>query len=605
MRDGGDATGVRRFHNWTLVGRLKPGVSLVQAQAQIDVISAQLQEAYPDSNDDKGLRLIELHEALTAQYEDLLFLLMGAIGLVLLIACGNVAGLLLARGTGRTVEMSIRSALGASGGRLARQLLTESTLLAVGAGVLGVILAVWFQRMLIGFMPLDALGIEEIGLSATMLGFALLLSVVTALVFGVFPAATGARANPAEDIKGGTRTSAGGGRTRLRSSLVILQVALSLVLLIGAGLLIRSFARLRAVDPGFGTESLLTAAVSLPSSEYGDAEARVRFFTGFFEEIRAVPGVLSVGSISRLPIRDSYSNVWAWDPENPPAEGTNPSLAEHRAIFPGYFDAMQIPILAGRDIEDVDEADAPFVLVISETMAQGLFPDRNAVGRQVAVDVGAAEPAIAEVVGVAGDVRTYSLDQEPPRQMYYSYRQMAFGTMRLAIRTHGDAAAVTNSVRQVLRARDANIPLAGVATMEDVITRSVGGQRVIMLTLTLFSSVAVFLAAIGLYSVLAYYVAQRGHEIGIRLAMGASGGNILRLILNRGLTLVGVGLVVGVGGALATTRLMQQQLFNVEATDPATFVAVSGLFAGVAILACLIPAFRAVRVDPVKTLQAE
>ncbi len=605
MRDGGPATGVRRFHNWTVVGRLKPDVSLAQAQAQVDVISAQLQEAYPESNEDKGFQLTELHEALTAQYQDLLLMLMGAIALVLLIACGNVASLLLARGTGRTAELSVRSALGASGGRLARQLLTESTLLALAAGVLGVVLAVFFQRLLISFMPLDALGIREIGLSVMMLGFALLLSLATALVFGVIPAVTGARTNPAEDLKGGTRTSAGGGRTRLRSSLVVLQVALSLVLLIGAGLLMRSFVQLRAVDPGFGAENLLTAQVDLPGNDYADPEARIQFFDGLIEEIRGVPGVLSVGSISMLPIRDSYSNVNAWNPENPPAEGTRPRLAEHRAVLPGYFDAMEISILAGRDVEDSDVAGAPFVLVISETMADGLFPDQNAVGRQVAVDVGAAEPAIAEVVGVAGDVHTFALDREPPLQMYYSFRQMPFMTLRLAIRTQGDPARVTNSVRQVLRTRDSNVPLAGVATMEDVITRSVGGQRVIMLTLTLFSSVAVFLAAIGLYSVLAYYVAQRGHEIGIRLAMGASGRNIMKLVLNRGLALVGVGLIVGVGGALGATRLIQQQLFNVDATDPVTFVAVSGLFACVAILACLVPAARAVRVDPVKTLQAE
>ncbi len=605
MRDGGPHTGIRRFHNWTLVGRLMEGVSLVRAQAQIDVLSAQLQEAYPDSNEGKGLHLTELHEALTSQYENLLFLLMGAIGLVLLIACGNVASLLLARGTGRAAELSVRSALGASTGRLVRQLLTESTLLAIASGLFGVVLAIFFQRLLINFMPLDALGIREIGLSAMMLGFALLLSVATALVFGVVPAVIGANANPVEDLKGGTRTSAGGGRTRLRSSLVILQVALSLVLLIGAGLLIRSFARLRAVDPGFGTENLLTAQVDLPNNEYADPESRIQFFTGLLEEIRAIPGVLSVGSISMLPIRDSYSNVFAWDPENPPPEGTRPGLAEHRAVLPGYFEAMEIPILAGRDVENNDVTGSPFVLVISETMARGLFPDQNAVGRQVAVDVGGAEPAIAEVIGVAGDVHTYALDQEPPRQMYYSFRQMPYLTLRLAIRTRGDAAAVTNSVRQILRARDPNVPLAGVATMEDVITRSVGGQRVIMLTLTLFSSVAVFLAAIGLYSVLAYYVAQRGHEIGIRLAMGASGGRIMKLVLNKGLILVGVGLVVGVAGALGATRLMQQQLFNVEATDPVTFVAVCGLFGCVAALACVVPAFRAVRVDPVKTLQAE
>jgi putative ABC transport system permease protein len=266
---------------------------------------------------------------------------------------------------------------------------------------------------------------------------------------------------------------------------------------------------------------------------------------------------------------------------------------------------MQIPILAGRDVEDSDVTGSPFVLVISETMAQGLFPDENAIGRQVAVDIGEAEPAITEVVGVVGDVHTYALDRDPPRQMYYSFRQMPYMTMRFAVRTQGDAAAVTNSIRQVLRSHDPNVPLAGVATMEDVITRSVGGQRVIMLTLTLFSGVALFLAAIGLYSVLAYYVAQRGHEIGIRLAMGASGGKIMKLVLNRGLLLVGIGLVVGVAGALGATRLMQQQLFNVEATDPVTFVAVCFLFAGIAAVACLVPAFKAVRVDPVKTLQAE
>lgn len=605
MRDGGPATGVRRFHNWTLVGRLKLDVSLAHAQSQIDVISAQLEEAYPDSNRDKGLRLIQLHEALTAQYQDLLFLLMGAIGLVLLIACGNVASLLLARGTGRTAELSVRSALGASGARLARQLLTENTLLALAAGALGVVSAVFFQRVLISLMPLDALGIREIGLSASMLGFALLVSLLTALVFGVVPALAGARANPVEDLKGGSRTSAGGSRTRLRSALVVFQVALSLVLLIGAGLLMRSFARLRAVDPGFNTESLLTTQVDLPHSEYGTPESRIRFFSGLLDEIRTVPGVLSVGSISMLPIRDRYSNVRAWDPENPPAEGARPPLAEQRAILPGYFEAMEIPILAGRDIEATDDSDAPFVLVISETMARGLFSDQNAVGRQVAVDVGAEQPAIAEVVGVAADVRSFSLDLEPPRQMYYSMRQMPYSTMRFAIRTRGEAAAVTNAVRQVLRARDPNIPLAEVATMDEIITRSVGGQRVIMLTLTLFSSVALFLAALGLYSVLAYYVAQRGHEIGIRLAMGASGGNILKLVLNKGLMLVGIGLFLGLLAALGTTRLMQQQLFNLEPTDPVTFVSVSCLFAGVAILACVIPAVRAVRVDPVKMLQAE
>jgi putative ABC transport system permease protein len=605
MRDGGPYTGVRRFHNWTLVGRLTAGVTLERAQTDIDVISAQLQAAYPDSNRDKGLRLFGLHEALTQGYRDMLYMLMGAIGLVLLIACGNVASLLLARGSGRTAELSVRSALGASGRRLAQQLLTESILIAVAAGILGTVLAVWFQRILIAFMPLDNLGIREIGISAPLLLFALLLALTTALVFGVVPAVVGSRANPAENLKGGTRTSATGGRTKLRSSLVILQVALSLVLLIGAGLLIRSFARLRAVDPGFAEERMLTAEVALPASKYQEPQSRILFFTGLLEDVRAIPGVLAVGAINMLPIRDSYSNVRAWDPENPPPEGTRPQLAEQRAALPGYFEAMEIPVLAGRDFSDTDGQGDPFVLVISETMARGLFPDVNPIGHQVAVDVGGDEPAIADVIGVAGDVRTYSLDSEPPRQMYYSYRQATYSGLRLAIRTQGDPAAVTNAVRRVLRARDSDIPLAGVATMEEVIDGSIGSTRVIMLTLALFGAVAVFLAAIGLYSVLAYYVTQRSREIGIRIAMGASGKRILELVLRRGLALVAGGIVVGVAGAFGATRLIQQQLFNVEPTDPATFIAVSALFLLIAILACLVPALRAVRTDPVKTLQTE
>ncbi len=297
-----------------------------------------------------------------------------------------------------------------------------------------------------------------------------------------------------------------------------------------------------------------------------------------------------IGRAIALRLADDGADLVINDIESEPAEEVATAVREHgvRAI-----------------VDNADVTDAPFVLVVNETMAQGLFPDQNPVGRRVAVDFGRAEPVFAEVVGVVGDVRTYSLDSNPPRQMYFSFRQTPTLTMRFAIRTQGEAVAVTNSVRRVLQARGPAIPLAGVATMEDVITRSVGDARVIMLTLTLFSTVALFLAAIGLYSVLAYYVGQRSREIGIRLAMGASGGNILNLILRRGLSLVGVGLVIGVGAAFGATRLIQQQLFGVEPTDPVTFISVSGLFAGVAILACLIPAFRAVRVDPVKTLQAE
>jgi putative ABC transport system permease protein len=605
MRDGGPATGVRRFHNWVLVGRLKPDVSLETAQAEIDVISAQLQEAYPESNENKGLNLTPLHSAIVENFRPSLIMLMAAIALVLLIACGNVAGLLLARGSSRGTELSIRAAMGASGGRLARQLLTESALIAVTAGTAGIVLAVWFQRLILQFISLDTLGVVEVGLPVPTLGFALALSVGTALVFGVAPAVSGSRANPAEQLKGGARTSAGSAATRLRSTLVVSQVALSVVLLIGSGLLMRSFAEIQAVDPGFATENVLAAGVNLPDGKYADVDSRVQFYDGLLEEIRAVPGVRSAGAISMLPIRDGYSNVGAWDPQNPPDNTRRTRLAQHRRILPGYFEAIGIPLLAGRDVDRRDVADGERVLIINELMAQGLFGDEDPIGRPVAVDWGRDEPVLTRVIGVVGDVRMTRITSQPDWQMYYAYPQSAVTTMRLAIRTAGDPSLVTNAVRAILRARDPDIPLAGVGTMEQVIADSVSQTRVIMLTLTLFAWVAAFLAAIGLYSVLAYFVARRVHEIGIRVALGATRGRVVQLVLRRGLALVGIGLVVGIGGAIGVTRLIQEQLYGVAPTDLVTFAAVSVLFALVGVLACLMPGMRAARQDPVRALQAE
>ena len=602
MQNGGPWTGVRRFHNWTVVGRLAAGVTLEQAQSEVDVVAARLEEAYPESNANKGLRVLGLQEVLVSSYHDMLFLLMGAIALVLLIACGNVAGLLLARGLSRNVEFSVRAALGASARRIARQLLTESLAMAVAAGLLGAALALVLQRVLLGFLPLDRLGIQTIGISAPMLLSAIGLSLATAVIFGTVPALSAARVNPAEDLKSGARTTRGVGVARLRSGFVVFQVALSVVLLIGAGLLVRSFTQLRAVDPGFRSDRLLTARISLPDSKYPDPTDRVQFFWGLLDDIRAIPGVQSVGATHLLPIKDGYSNVRAWDPENPPADPGNQQLAEQRAVAPGYFDAMEIPILAGRDVEFPE---SEFVLVINQAMARGLFADQNPVGRQVAVDVGGDEPAIARVVGMVGDVRMTSLAREPSWQMYYAYQQAPFSSLSVAIRAQGDPTTLTNAVRDVLRARDADIPLADVATMESVITDSIGDTKVVTMVLSTFAAVALVLAAVGLYSVLAYYVTRRANEIGIRLALGATRSNVLRLVLHKGLVLVAVGLVVGLAGAVGLTRFIQEQLFAVQPTDPTTFAGVGLLFVAIGTGACLIPAWRAARVDPMRTLQAE
>ncbi|MFC1660459.1 ABC transporter permease [Gemmatimonadota bacterium] len=605
MRPGGDWTGVRRFHNWTVIGRLNPGVPIEQAQGQVDVVSAQLQEAYPDSNAEKGLRLIPLQEALVSFYRPMILTLMAAIGLVLVIACGNVAGLLLARGMGRRLELSVRAALGASRGRLATQLLGESLLLALGAGCLGILLALWFQGLMLGAIPLDFLGIETIGPSVPMLASALAFSLATALIFGAVPAFSSAQADPGENLASGVRTTESGGGARLRSGLVVFQVALSLVLLIGSGLLIRSFVQLQGTDPGFEKEGLLTAQVGLPFAEYPEAEARVRFFDGLLEDIRALPEVRVAGATSMLPIKDGYSNVGAWDPENPPAGSRDITLAEHRQVLPGYFEAMGIPLLAGRDVERADATNPEPLLIINQAMARGLFGDQNPVGRAVAVDVGQEEPLTTRVVGLVGDVRMTSLAREPSWQMYYPYAQMTSTTLSLAIRTQGDPAAVTSSVRQALRARDPNIPLANIATMQTVVSESVAGPRVLMTALTLFAAVALFLAALGLYSVLAFFVARRIHEIGIRVALGATGSRVLSLVMRRGMTLVAIGLVLGLVGAFFVTRFLQDQLFQVEATDPVTFGLVSAALALVGALACLLPAWRALRIDPVRALQAE
>ena len=603
--DGGPMTGIRRYHNWIMVGRLKAGVTVEEAQAEMDVISAQLEEAYPDSNQDKALRLDGLHEALVEGYRQNLFILMGAIGLVLLIACGNVASLLMARGSSRTAEMAVRSALGAGRVRLIRQLLTESVLLALGAGVLGVIAAFWLQDLILGFASMESLGLREVGVSGSMLGFALLLSLGTALLFGVAPALATVRPNPAEELKEGTRGSTSGGGARLRSGLVVLQVALSVILLIGSGLLIRSFARLSGIDPGFQTENLLTATVSLPSSEYQDRESRIQFFRELRESIEGIPGVQSVALADRLPIRDPGNNVGLWSPERPPTTNADLNYAFQRSVMPGYFQGMSIPLVAGRDFDNTDLADAPRVIILNQTAADTIFPGESALGRQVAVDQGGDEPTLLEVIGVVADHRLTSLGNSSRLAMFFPHAQRTTGSLNLAIQTLGSPTALVRPVQDRLWAMNRNIPLANVSTMEEVLAESISDSRSITTVLGMFSAVALFLAAVGLYGVLAYFVTKRVHEIGIRVALGAPGRRVIQLVLGRGLQLVGIGLVLGIGGAIGLTRLLDNLLFQTTATDPVTFTGVGIFFALVGLIACMIPAWRALRIDPIVAFRAE
>ncbi|UCC74660.1 MAG: ABC transporter permease [Gemmatimonadota bacterium] len=602
MRPDSPYTQYRRWHNWLLVGRLKPGVDIEQAQVEVDVISAQLEAEYPDSNTGKALLLTDLRGAVVESYRDSLLLLMGAVALVLLIACGNVAGLLLARGSARRAELSLRAALGASGSRLLRQLLTESLVLAVVAGVLGTLLAGWFQDLLVRPVSLGLPNALSAELSGSALGFALLLSLATGLLFGAAPALRASRREVVEDLKSGARTTDAGG-ARFRSGLVVAQVAISIMLLIGAGLLMRSFASVTGVDPGFRPGKLLTAEMQLPGTEYGELERRIQFYSGLQERIQAIPGVEGVTLADRLPIRDPGNWLTYYAADNPPLDPADRQGAPFRVVMEGYFQTMDIPLLAGRGIEATDAAGSPLVAVVSQAVVERLWPDENPLGRQVVVDLGA--PVTFEVVGVVEDVHLFSLDNQPTPVVYASYYQIPYSSMRVAVRTAGEPGSVAGALREAVWSLDRDIAIARVTTMDEVMASSVNSYRVLAALLAGFAGVAVLLAATGLYSVLAYYVTRRRHEIGVRVALGAGNGAILELVVKRGIVLVALGLAVGLAAAFGLTRVLEGMLFETAPTDPATFVSVSALFALVALVACLIPAWRALRVNPVVALQAE
>jgi putative ABC transport system permease protein len=607
LQPGGRYTGPRSAHVWTLVGRLADGVTLTEAQSQVDVVSARLQEAYPATNAGKGLSLSPLQASLVENYDAMLFILMATVGLVLLVACANVAGLLVARGAGRTRALSVMAALGASGARLTRQLLCESLLLAATAGVLGTALAIGLQAVALRMLPLEYVRITELGLSGPMLTSALLLSVGTALACGIIPAWLGSRTTPGEVLTGGPRTTEAGWGARVRSGLVVLQVAVSLTLLIGSGLLVKSFLRLKEVDPGFRPEGLITARVSLPFPRYPWPEARLRFFAGLLEGLREIPGVQAAGAAHLLPLADiAHLPIVAFNPANPPAGLREQRITKHRQVLPGFFDAMGIPILAGRDFSDHDCTNRERVVIINETMAEGLFGEKYPLGKTVVVPRWYGPPLELVVVGIVGDVRMLALDRKPERQMYSPAGLMSVsGSMGIAIRTRGNPAGFADPIRRVLRAIDPEVPLSHVSTMNEAVARTVARPRVLMTALTLLAAAALGLSVLGLYGMLAFHVARKVREIGIRVAVGATPRRIMFLVLTRGMILVALGLALGVGGAVFLTRLLREQLYQVQPTDPATFATVSVGLVAVAVLACLIPAWRAVRVDPVRAIQTE
>jgi len=593
MRPDRDAAGLRDRHNWFVIGRLGAGVTVRNAQAEIDAVSTRLADEYPATNTGKGMVIAGLQPELVADYRNRLFLLSAAVGVVLLIACGNLTGMLLARAPERRTELAVRAALGASRARLVGQMLCEAVVLAGAGGVVGIVTAVWMQQTILDYLRVDLPGVDGGHLSWPMLGLTLAFSLVAGLAAGVYPALTRARGDVAESLKQGAWTSAGGG-TRFRGGLVVGQVAISVVLLVGSGLLLRSFAAVKATDPGFDAERLLTAEIELPAAGYADRGQRARFWSALLEGLQRIPGVVSVGAINSLPIRGMPSRFRASSSENP-EQFVGVLL---RSALPGYFDALRIPLLRGRGLEEdgVYPGGSP-VVVVSRTAARTFFADDDPIGRRLRIDI-FGDLVEAEVVGVVGDVRMEGLEAEPAAALYLPYAQLPNLTMQIAVRVAGEPARVVPALRDAVRRLDPDLAVADILTMEEVLSDSVSERRTIALSLTLFAALPLLLATFGLYAVLAHYVNHRLKELGIRMALGAGGAAIGRMVLWRGVRLVGAGLLLGFPAAVGSTRLIRHLLFHTAPTDIPTLAGVALFVVGVAVLACIVPTWRAVRMDP-------
>ncbi len=591
----------------SMIGRLKPGVTVEQARADMGTIWARMEQQYPQLGG-YGVNLVPLHTQVVGNVRPALWVLLAAVGFVLLIACANVANLLLARGTARGREIAIRAALGAGRKRIVRQLLTESVLLALLGGAVGALLAVWGLGALKSLAPADTPRLEQIGVDARVFAFALAISCVTALVFGLVPALQASKPDLNETLKEGGRSDTSGGRgRRLRDLLVVSEIALTLVLLVGAGLLLKSFKRLQEVNLGYKPEGVLTARVSLPRAKYREPQKVAAFYEQLTENLRNSPGVegvAAVGTILLTTTPNSTIITIEGRPNPPAAERTEVPLDP---VTPDFFKVMGTPLLRGRFFDAHDRRGSQPVAIVNETFARKFFPGEDPIGRRYLYgDPGGDNDQWFTIVGVVADMKRTDFNAEVRPETFYPLAQVPDTSMMLVVRAaSGDAASLASLVRQQVRSLDADQPVYAVRTMDEQLAERRAQRRFNMLLLALFASVAMALAAVGLYGVMAYTVTQRQHEIGIRMALGAGAADVFRLVVGRGMILAAVGIAVGFVSALALTRLMTGLLFNVSAADPLTYAAVSLLLAAVALAGCLVPARRATKVDPMVALRYE
>ncbi|HSQ25018.1 MAG TPA: ABC transporter permease [Pyrinomonadaceae bacterium] len=599
----------RRFlHGTNLIARLKPGVSPAQAHAELSLTTTRIEQQFKDSHAGTSLKLIPLQEQVVGQVKPILMTLLAAVGFVLLIACANVASLLLTRSLGRQKEVGIRVALGASRWRVVRQLLTESVLLSLAGGALGLLFAYWGTSALVSLLPANQINalpfLQTLKIDARMLGFSFGLSVLTGIVFGLAPALQSSRLDLSGVLKEGGRQTSGGGSHRLRSGLVMTEIALAVVLLVGAGLLLKSLVRLLKTDPGFNPQNVLTMTVVLPAAKYTEANSQINVQDQLRERVQALPGVAGAGTVNILPLQPGNTtrvNVEG-DPIPPPGQELEANI---RTVSDNYFQTLGVPLISGRMFDSRDKANAPQVVIIGKTMAERMFAGRDPIGRRL--KYAAVEAPALNIIGVAGDVKITGLDQETRPVIYFPFRQNSSTFANLVVRTNADPTAVSGSIRNEIRNLEPAAAVFNVQAMPELISNSPAAfmRRFPAILIGVFAGLALLLSSIGIYGVVSYSVSQQTHHIGVRMALGARASDILKMVMKQGLFISVVGITIGIAAAVGLMRLLQSLLFGVAANDVSIFALVVGALFIVALLACYLPARRATKVDPLVALRYE